>query len=184
MAGSVHALARRALPSSLFYSSRLLYRKARKTRLQTGYADRFPSRRDVKIHVIRPDVELHVFWKVLPIGRGPAFSLFVHDEEVLKFDCFGKGRGHFHACFEHGSSSAESRIHFFEPSAAQQIARVEFELLHNLDYYLQRHPWRRIRATQINPERLKTALSVATREAHMFLRSVPELDRLNSPENA
>ena len=179
MAVSIHRFARKALPPPVFYLARQAYRRVRASTVATGYADRFPSRRDLNVYPVQPGTELHVFWKVLPIGRGPAFSLFLHQDEVLRFDCFGAGDGHFHASFAHGTSSSQSRIYLAEPNAAEQVARVEFELLNNLDYYLQRHPWRRIRKTRIDRVRLATATSAAKADALGFLDSVPDLAGLS-----
>ncbi|WP_290480459.1 MULTISPECIES: hypothetical protein [unclassified Hyphomonas] len=175
MASSTYALARRMLPSRMFYAGRQLSRRLRKFRLHERYTAKFPSRRDLKIFSISPDAELHVFWKVLPIGRGPAFSLFIHEDEVLRFDCFGEDEGHYHAHFERGWSAAQTRLYFFEASESEQIDRVEFELLNNLDYYLQRHPWARIRAVRLDRGQLETACAAAGEQARAFLRSIPEL---------
>jgi hypothetical protein len=175
MANSTYALARRLLPSRMFYAGRQLSRRFRGFRLADCYAAKFPSRRDLKIFPISPEAELHAFWKVLPIGRGPAFSLFIDQDEILRFDCFGKDEGHFHAHFEGGWHASQSRIYFFEASESAQIDRVEFELLNNLDYFLQRHPWSRIRGTQLDRAGLETACAAASEQARFFLRTVPEL---------
>lgn len=179
MATFIRALARKTLPSSLFYAGRQMRRHMLNYNFQDSYEEAFPSRRDVTRLSIQPGVELHVFWKVLPIGHGPAFSLFMHDEEVLRFDCFGKDNGHYHASFEYGASARQSRLYLGEPSADLQISRVEFELLHNLGYYLQRHPWHRIRSTDIDTDNLKKACDVAAEQARMFLKSVPDLRDLS-----
>jgi hypothetical protein len=66
-------------------------------------------------------------------------------------------------------------MYFFEASESEQIDRVEFELLNNLDYYLQRHPWARIRAVRLDRGQLETACAAAGEQARAFLRSIPEL---------
>jgi len=53
-------------------------------------------RRDVEWIGVQPDVDLEVYWKILPIGKGPAISLYAFGFEILKFDCFGARGGHFH----------------------------------------------------------------------------------------
>lgn len=37
-----------------------------------------------------------VFHKFLDDGAGPAISLYVKGSEILKYDCFGPGKGHYH----------------------------------------------------------------------------------------
>src|SRR6266852_5590791 len=53
-------------------------------------------RRDVEWIRVQPDVSLKVYWKVLPIGKGPAISLYIFEFQILRFDCFGATDGHFH----------------------------------------------------------------------------------------
>lgn len=88
---------------------------------------------------------IDVFWKALPIGRGPAASVVIHDEEVLRFDCFGAGDGHFHASFLQPHPDSEIRLFFPEDTIPQQIDRSMFELTHNLYYYTQRSPYADVR---------------------------------------
>ncbi|HKW91653.1 MAG TPA: hypothetical protein VJX92_07120 [Methylomirabilota bacterium] len=76
-----------------------------------------------------------VFWKVLDIGRGPAVSRFIRDTEVMKFDCFGEGRGHVHIDFgrtRHLTALAHHRLYLGEKTVEEQIDRTIFELRMNL----------------------------------------------------
>lgn len=107
----------------------------------------FPDRRDLKRYSISPEVCIDVYWKhVNQVGDGTALSLYVLGHEVLKFDCLGPDDGHFHAEFMSPDKPRESRLFFAEKSHAAQIDRTLFELLHNVPYYLQRHPNRDVRA--------------------------------------
>ncbi|WP_461052814.1 hypothetical protein [Spirosoma arcticum] len=54
-------------------------------------------RRDLCRIPLTEQAFIDVFWKALPIGRGPAASVVVQDQEILRFDCFGPGGGHLHA---------------------------------------------------------------------------------------
>ena len=49
---------------------------------------------DIVVYDIQPFAYVAVYWKSLSNGRGPGASLYVHDEEVLRLDCFGEGAGH------------------------------------------------------------------------------------------
>lgn len=122
-----------------------------------------PDRRDVDRIEVTDEVVIDVFWKILPIGRGPALSLYVLGHEVLKFDCFGAGEGHFHAEFVLPDRAVENRIFLGEPTVAAQIDRTLYELEHNVGYYLQRHPNADVRACRF-PEAAVAKLVPGLRE--------------------
>ena len=133
-------------------------------------------RKDVLRYEIQPNAHVDVFWKVLPIGRGPAVSLFVHGEEVLKFDCFGAGRGHYHVNERQWSRRVRGvvqRLYLPEPTVEAQIERTLFELTANLPVYLRQNDDPRIRAFSIDRERWQEAAQrmKATMLEHM--RKVP-----------
>jgi hypothetical protein len=111
-------------------------------------------RRDLVVHRIGPGVELEVFWKVLRVGRGPALSLFIHDVELLRLDCFGPGAGHIHVAWGEPHGAGEDRLYLAEGSVEAQIDRCLFELQRNLSYYQQRCKDERVRNTEIDRERL------------------------------
>ena len=73
-------------------------------------------RKDLRNYRVQDNVYIAVFWKVLGIGKGPALSLYVKDREVLKFDCFGKDKGHYHAQTLIAEDTEEHRIFFREPT--------------------------------------------------------------------
>lgn len=163
---------RSRLPASIVYD----LERRRRERLQAhmSYEERYPARRDVVTYEVQPGVGLSVFWKVLEIGRGPALSLFCHGQELLKFDCFGPGHGHFHVELTAPGPTRRQRLEFFENDPATQIDRSVFELTRNLEYYLQRHPWRRVRETRIDREAMARACEQA--RARHYLETVPELN--------
>ena len=71
---------------------RLLHKKKKKKYLLNP-----PKlRKDLLNIKVIEDVYFQVYWKVLEHGKGPAVILYVNRKEVLKFDCFGKDKGHFH----------------------------------------------------------------------------------------
>jgi hypothetical protein len=107
-----------------------------------------------------PDLLLEVCWKNLPIGAGPTISLFIHRQEVLRFDCFAGGRAHMHAPF-FLPSRGETRLLIMESSLEDQLARVQFELLHNLAYYTSRVSCKRIRTLVVDQARFRDAVSHA-----------------------
>jgi len=119
---------------------KLLARPGRQRRTGRDLHKSRPDRQDVARTEVTEDVVIDVFWKILPIGRGPALSLYVLGHEVLKFDCFGRDEGHFHAEFILPEGAAENRIFMGEPTVAGQIDRTLYELERNVSYFLERHP--------------------------------------------
>ena len=69
---------------------------------------------DEVIFKIQEDVLFQVYWKSLPIGTGPAVILKAFGQEILKFDCFGKEKGHFHV-----APNYEFRIYFGEETVPE-----------------------------------------------------------------
>jgi len=133
------------------------------------------TRSDVEWIRVQPDVALKVYWKVLPIGKGPAISLYVFEFQVLRFDCFGARDGHCHLLLGWPSPTAEDRIWLPEPNATAQVERTMFELTKNVSYYLQRHNDERVRRLRLEPEGWSTACTRAQDMMLHFLCSVPEL---------
>ena len=116
-------------------------------------------RREVARHELGPDAFLETYWlgSEVPGEEGPVAVLVVHGREVLKFDCYGPGFGHFHF----SKSRPRGRLHglhgrffFREASVAEQIERSRFELETNLGLYLSCDASARVRRTRIDPDRL------------------------------
>lgn len=95
----------------------------------------FGPRRDVVRYQIVQNAELVVYWKVLEIGRGPAAALYVFEQEVLRFDCFGEN-GHFHARLDEAEKGNIDRRFFNERTVPEQIERSSEELTRNLRSYM------------------------------------------------
>ena len=132
-------------------------------------------RSDVEWIRVQPDVDLKVYWKVLPIGKGPAVSLYIFEFQILRFDCFGARDGHFHLFLGWPSPTSEDRIWLPEPNATAQVERTMFELTKNVTYYLQRHNDERVRHLRLESELWSTACTRARDKMLYFLCSVPEL---------
>lgn len=174
MRWNIATILKHLVPLPLYYGLR---ERARETSMpdEAGYALKYPDRRDVRRLAINDQAELHVFWKVLTRGRGPAFSLFVWGDEVMRLDCFGEGEGHYHTQFYCPDTPKRTRMHFFETTASAQVERAMFELTRNLDYYLQRHPRKCVRKIEIAQDVLKSACVQGEMIAKGYLANVPEL---------
>jgi len=132
-------------------------------------------RRDVEWIRVQPGVDLKVYWKVLPIGKGPAVSLYAFGFQIVRFDCFGATDGHFHLFLGWPSPTSEDRIWLPEANATAQVERTMFELAKNVTYYLQRHNDERVRSLHLEPARWSAACTQARDKMLHFLCTVPEL---------
>lgn len=118
------------------------------------------DRRDVRRIDAGPGLELEVFWKkIAGVGRGPACSVLVAGEEVLRLDCFGPGDGHLHADSLMLAPEGQERLFFGEDTVPAQIERALFEIRRNLPYYTARSRWPPARAFRADPVRLEAALA-------------------------
>lgn len=130
-------------------------------------------RRDVEVLTIQPNVELIVYWKVLQIGRGPAVILQAYGKEILKFDCFGKGEGHYHTAPDYGK-----RIFFDEETVSAQINRTSIELKENAQSYLKRQEDSRIQNIELDQKKLVKAVHQAEKRMIHFHETISELKDL------
>jgi hypothetical protein len=89
------------------------------------------ARQDCVEIPIQDGAHLLAFHKDLDFGRGPALSLYVHGLEVLKFDCFGPGVGHFHV-----QPHEATRLMMAERSMRGQVIRAVREIKINAELYV------------------------------------------------
>ena len=50
------------------------------------------QKHDLVEYPIQDNVVLQAYWRDDAGGRGPAASLYVYDDEIMRFDCFGGGQ--------------------------------------------------------------------------------------------
>lgn len=124
----------------------------RNTRMKTSK----DVRQDPAQFRIAQNAHFEVYWKVIDkVGFGPALSLYIENEELLRFDFFGPEKGHFHVQTMLPAPASENRLFFNENKVEQQIDRAFFELDKNLHWYTQRHPLKSIRLFNIEKEIMK-----------------------------
>ena len=185
MQGVIKKIVKVILPAPLYHALRSAH-KGLLGRLAKNYQARYPARKDVSRYKVQQGVYFDVFWKVLSIGKGPAVSLFVYGDEVLKFDCFGRDKGHCHIAFYTPGRTTESRLYFSEKTVDEQIERTIFELRTNLCYYLQRHRKGRTRSLKIDLDNLNIVCNQIYNRMHEYLMTVPQLkdlrETIESPE--
>lgn len=112
------------------------------------------QKHDMVVYPIQDDVRLEVYWRDDVGGRGPAASLYVYDDEIMRFDCFGGDNGH---CHYNLRQTRGRRWMYPEGSFQDHIKQSLFDLRTNLPFCLQTHQDQRIQETQINRESLDRA---------------------------
>lgn len=125
---------------------------------------------------VTPQVVFETYWKDVEAGKGPALIVWFDYRKVLKFDCFGKGRGHYHIALPVYSKQAAvfDRIFLPEETIEAQIERVVFELETNLSYYMARAPHRNARRGTIPQADLQRAIGLV--RAQMYEHMVSALN--------
>lgn len=112
------------------------------------------QKHDMVVYPIQDDVRLEVYWRDDAGGRGPAASLYVYDDEIMRFDCFGGDNGHCHFNLR---QTRGRRWMYPEGSFQDHIKQSLFDLRTNLSFCLQTHQDQRIQETQIISESLDWA---------------------------
>jgi GT2 family glycosyltransferase len=79
------------------------------------------------------DVRVDVYRREISEGRGPAASVFAGGREVLRLECFGDGKGHWHPAPERTPRWETGRVFFEERTVDGQIARTLRLLQDKLD---------------------------------------------------
>ena len=123
----------------------------------------FVKHNEEKIYGVQKDLIFQVYWKSLSIGKGPAVILKAFDKEILKFDCLGKDRGHYHiAPYYH------FRIYFIEETVQDQIKRSLQELRTNGMKYLALQKDQKIKDLKVDIEQYKKILDLVERKLISF----------------
>lgn len=153
-----HAIARDAAPLRLGAE---VWHRLRRGKPRTE----LPTAQDVERIDVQPEVRLEIYWSDVPgVGWGPSASLVVLEEEVLRLDCFGHGRGHMHLNpVQHELITRDSaRIWFPDGPIPAQIARGAFELRRNAPTACLSNLLPRIRAFRLDPAALDRAAEAMT----------------------
>ncbi len=92
---------------------------------------------DVKTHPVQDDIFMETYWVSEPVGPGPGASVYIHDDEVMRFDCFGSDVGHYHFNIRQSKflpAGETTRIFFPSGSVEDHIENAVVQLTRNLDY--------------------------------------------------
>ncbi len=104
---------------------------------------------------IQDNVRLEVYWRDDTGGRGPAASLYVYDDEIMRFDCFGGNNGHCHFNLR---QTRGRRWMYPEGSFREHIRQSLFDLRNNLTFCLQTHQDERVQSVKVKQEKLEHVL--------------------------
>lgn len=112
------------------------------------------QKHDLVEYPIQENVLLQAYWRDDIGGRGPAASLYVYDDEIMRFDCFGGNNGHCHFNLRqtHGR-----RWMYTEGSFQDHIQQSLFDLRTNLTFCLKTHQDQRVQEIQIAQDSLEQA---------------------------
>ena len=122
------------------------------------------QKHDLVEYRIQDNVRLESYWRDDAGGRGPAASLYVYDDEIMRFDCFGGDNGHCHFNLR---QTRGRRWMYPEGSFQDHIQQSQFDLRTNLNFCLQTHQDERVQEVQIEQESLKQAAQQM--EAHLLV---------------
>jgi hypothetical protein len=122
---------------------------------------------------IQPHAYLVAFWKNLDNGTGPGFSLYVHDQEVLRYDCLGgKDDGHHHVM---GLSDGPMVVALENVSRKRQVEQSIAGLPTVSLKYLSAHRLPRIRAFELDVKKVEKVSAHVQRWMLELLSRSPQL---------
>lgn len=119
-----------------------------------------PNVGDLAVMAIPGGLRLEVYWLGPPAGPGPSASVYAGDDEVMRLDCFGGGRGHMHLNMKQARlapGGGAARLAFGPGDVEDDIDRAAFELRTNLGYALKLNRRARVRAMAPHPKDLAAA---------------------------
>ena len=112
------------------------------------------QKRDLVEYPIQDNVLLQAYWRDDAGGRGPAASLYVYKDEIMRFDCFGENNGHCHFNLR---QTRGRRWMYPNGSFQDHIQQSLFDLRTNLTFCLKTHQDERVQEIQIVQESLEQA---------------------------
>ena len=127
--------------------------------LNTGPFNR--SFDDVELIPIQPDGYLAVYFKRNSTGVGPGVSLYVLENEILRFDCLDKGNGHYHSMPCLAAVPGSERSDFAADDREAMVNQTVDEITRNYAAHLAKHFRRRIREFRFDQARLDAAVAEA-----------------------
>ena len=116
----------------------------------------------VNLISIQSDSYLAVYIKRYGMDVGPGVSLYVLENEILRFDCFDNGRGHYHSLPCLSILPSNERIDVDANTIEAQIDEAAAKITGNYAVHLAKHFRRRIRDFRFDQASLETAVAEAS----------------------
>lgn len=116
---------------------------------------------DVELIPIQPDSYLAVYVKRYGTIVGPGVSLYVLENEILRFDCFDNGYGHYHSMPCLAVLPGSERTDFAADDTEAMVNQTVDEITRNYAAHLAKHFRRRIRDFKFDQARLGAAVAEA-----------------------
>jgi glycosyltransferase involved in cell wall biosynthesis len=113
---------------------------------------------DPRLFTVHNKLELSVYWLRLNGDEGPAASLYLHNDEIMRFDCFLRD-AHMHINMNQSRLAEANSTRWVFPAGTvgQHVDRAVFELTNNLPYVLRTNLDSRIRKFRVPPNKLQQA---------------------------
>jgi hypothetical protein len=121
----------------------------------------------VVVHPIQEHIFMQVYWVAEPVGPGPGASIYIHSDEVMRFDCFGSDLGHYHFNIRQAKylpSGELTRILFPEGSVEDHVDHAVVQLRRNLDYGRGLNVDPKVRAVKLDQAAIERAAETMRRE--------------------
>jgi len=122
---------------------------------------------------VRHALDVDVYWKELPIGRGPAAAVYAYGQEVARFDCFGAGRGHYHVFRGDFGNPDTGRVYFDQQQIESQIESTLDLICRQVPGILHKHVDPKIRSITVDGPDLEQAARTIRTIMRRYARAAP-----------
>jgi hypothetical protein len=113
---------------------------------------------------------LEAYWLRVGDDEGPAYSLFLAGDEILRVDCIGAdGHIHYGLAESRQRQPAEPRVYLPPTSVDDQVDRAAFELARNVGYCTGLHRRRSVRSTPVDTEAFARAAGEVADHLHALV---------------
>jgi len=131
----------------------------------------------VNVFPIQENVVLETSYMGPEFGPGPVASIYIFDHEVMRLDCLGGDRGHFHVNMTQSlfrPNGENARFYFPEGTVEEHIECAAFQLRRNLDYARSQNYRRRVRSVELDRSRIEVVSRQMREELRRLHRQMEE----------
>ncbi len=116
---------------------------------------------------------MEIYWVSEPVGPGPGASIYIGDDEVMRFDCFGSVEGHYHFNVRQSKFVPDGeliRIYFPPGTVADHINNAAIQLRRNLVYGRGTNLDPKVRTVKIDQQAIDEAAELMQQELTRIAR--------------